>query len=370
MKIDSVEAIPIEMPLTKVFSGSGYRVASRNTIVTRIRTAGGLESAVYNGDNRAHGRAIARIIEDELAPLLLGQDAERIEKLWAEMFRLSIPSRDRKLVMEAIACVDTALWDLLGKSLGAPVATLLGGCRDRLPIIAIAGYYEEGKSLADLAREMAWLRAAGMAGCKVKVGGLSAEEDAARVAACRDGGGADFVLAVDANRGWPVAEAVRFARLVERYDISWFEEPVHWYDDAFGMAEVRRRTTIPINAGQSEITSHGVRRLIAAGAVDLVNFDASEGGGVTEWRRAAALCAVHGIAMAHHEEPQIAVHLLAGVPHGTFVECFPDPARDPLWATFITNRAPIEDGVIEVPQGPGFGLDLDWELVEKYRLDR
>src|SRR5690348_3266190 len=196
MKIASIEAIPIEIPLRKVFSGSGYRVTSRNTVVTRIRTADGLASEVYNGDNRAHGGDIARIILDELAPLLIGQDARHIERLWAAMFRLTIPNRDRKLVMEAVACVDTALWDLLGKSLGAPVATLLGGFRERLPIIAIAAYYEDGKTLADLAREMAWLREAGMAGCKVKVGGLSAAEDAARVAACRDGGGGDFIIAV------------------------------------------------------------------------------------------------------------------------------------------------------------------------------
>jgi D-galactarolactone cycloisomerase len=131
-------------------------------------------------------------------------------------------------------------------------------------------------------------------------GGLSPEADAERVAACRAGVGPDWIIAVDANRGWPTAEAVKFTRLVEQYDIRWFEEPCHWYDDAFAMAEVRRRTTIPINAGQSEISSHGVRRLIEAGAVDIVNFDASEGGGVSEWRRAAALCAVHGVEMAHH----------------------------------------------------------------------
>jgi len=214
------------------------------------------------------------------------------------------------------------------------------------------------------------LRALGMAGCKMKVGGLSAAADAERVAAARAGAGGDFILAVDANRGWPVAEAVRFARLVERHDIRWFEEPCHWYDDAAGMAEVRRRTSIPINAGQSEISSHGIRRLIAAGAVDIVNFDASEAGGITEWRRAALMCAVHGIELAHHEEPQIAVHMLAALPHGTYVECFPDPVRDPLWAGLIKNRAPIEDGIIAVPAGPGFGLELDWDLVEKHRLDR
>ena len=136
------------------------------------------------------------------------------------------------------------------------------------------------------------------------------------------------------------------------------------------MAEVRGKTTIPINAGQSEISSHGIRRLIAAGAVDIVNFDASEAGGITEWRRAAGMCAVHGIQMAHHEEPQIATHMLAAVPHGTYVECFPNPERDPLWAAFIKNRAPIKNGIIEVPKGPGFGLELDWDMVEKYRLDR
>jgi D-galactarolactone cycloisomerase len=370
MRIDNIEAIPITIPLTKVFGGSKYRVDSRATVITRIRTADGLASEVYNGDNRRDGGAIAAIIEDELAPLLIGEDARRIERLWAKMFPLAAWNRDRKLVMEAIACVDTALWDLLGKALGVPVATLLGGYCERLPVIAIGGYYEEGKTAADLGREMEWLRTAGMAGCKVKVGGLSAEQDAERIAAARAAVGAGFVLAVDANRGWPVAEAARFARLVEPYDIRWFEEPCQWYDDARAMAELRRRIRIPITAGQSEITSHGVRRLIAAEAVDIVNFDASEGGGVTEWRRVAALCAVHGLDLAHHEEPQIAVHLLAAMPHGTYVECFPDPERDPLWAGLIRNRPAIKDGVIAVPQAPGFGLELDWKMVEKYRIRR
>ena len=98
--------------------------------------------------------------------------------------------------------------------------------------------------------------------------------------------------------------------------------------------------------------------------------DASEAGGITEWRRAAGMCMVHGIELAHHEEPQIAVHMLAAVPNGTYVECFPDPERDPLWAGFIKNRAAIRDGIIEVPQGSGFGLELDWQQIERYRLDR
>jgi D-arabinonate dehydratase len=205
-----------------------------------------------------------------------------------------------------------------------------------------------------------------MAGCKFKVGGLTPEADAERVAAARRAAGPDFVLAVDANRGWPLDDAVRFARLVEPLDIRWFEEPCHWHDDARMMAEVRRATRIPVTAGQSEITSHAVRRLLDAGAVDLVNFDASEGGGVTEWRRAAALCAAAGVQMAHHEEPQIAGHLLAAVPHGTYVECFADPERDPAWQALWRNRPAVKDGLFQIPDDPGFGLVLDELLIRRY----
>src|SRR5262249_31708987 len=272
-------------------------------------------------------------------------------------------------LMEAIACVDCAVWDLVGKALGKSVSALLGGYRNRLPIISIGGDYVGGKTLADIGREMGAYRPARVARRKVKVGGLTPDEDAGRVEAARSAAGADFVLAVDANRGWSADDAVRFARLVERFDIRWFEEPCHWYDDAALMARVRGATRIPVTAGQSEMPRHGVRRLLDAGAVDLVNVDASECGGVTEWRRAAALCAVAGLQMAHHEESQISQHLLAGVPQGTYAECFADPERDPIWQTMWANRPAIKDGMMEVSADPGFGLILDEGLVRKYRVD-
>jgi D-arabinonate dehydratase len=155
--------------------------------------------------------------------------------------------------------------------------------------------------------------------------------------------------------------------MVESLDIRWFEEPCHWYDDVAMMARVRQATRIPITAGQSEITSHAIRRLVEAGAVDFVNYDASEGGGVTDWRRAAALCQAAGVEMAHHEESQISSHLLAATPHGTYAECFADPERDPMWQQVWANRPAIKDGVMEVGTGAGFGIVLDEPLVQKYR---
>jgi D-arabinonate dehydratase len=368
VRIDSIEAIPIEIPLAKNFGGSTYAVLKRSTVITRLRTADGLVSEVYNGDNREHGAEIVRLIRDVLGPRVRGTSIFDVERTWQAMFQLSHASRDRKTLLEAIACVDCAIWDLAGKALERSVCELLGGGQGRrLPIISIGGYYMEGKTLADIGREMEAYRRAGMAGCKLKVGGRSPEEDAQRVEVARRAAGADFILAVDANRGWSVDEAVRFGRLVEPLDIRWFEEPCHWYDDAAMMARVRQAIRIPVTAGQSEITSHGVRRLLDAGAVDLVNVDASECGGITEWRRAAALCAVAGTGMAHHEESQVSQQLLAAVPHGTYVECFADPDRDPVWQVMWANRPPIKDGAIEVPPDPGFGLVLDEAIVRRYR---
>jgi D-galactarolactone cycloisomerase len=370
MRIESIEAIPIDIPLRRNFGGSTYAVLKRSTIVTRLRTDAGLVSEVYNGDNREHGPQIVRLIREELAPRVTGLDIADGERIWDAMFALSHTSRSRKLLMEAIACVDCAVWDVVGKARGLGVCELLGGKRRALPIISIGGYYVEGKTLADIGREMEAYRKAGMAGCKFKVGGLAPAEDARRVETARAAAGPGFVLAVDANCAWSVGEAIAFARLVEPLDIAWFEEPCHWYDDAAMMAQVRRATRIPITAGQSEITSHGVRRLLQAGAVDLVNVDASECGGVTEWRRAAALGQAAGVRMAHHEESQVSQHLLAGVPHGTYVECFADPERDPVWQTMWANRPAPRDGTIELSPGPGLGLVLDEAMVRRYRVDQ
>ncbi len=221
MRIHSIEAIAVDIPLSRNFGGSTYAVLKRSTVITRMRTEGGLVSEVYNGDNREHGPAIVRLIHEELAPRVRGLNILETERIWERLFTLSHTSRDRKTLMEAIACVDCAVWDLVGKASGKSVCALLGGHRERLPIISIGGYYMEGKTLADIGREMEAYRAAGMAGCKFKVGGLAPEEDARRVEAARRAAGADFVLAVDANRGWSAQDAIRFARLVEPLDIRW-----------------------------------------------------------------------------------------------------------------------------------------------------
>ena len=138
--------------------------------------------------------------------------------------------------------------------------------------------------------------------------------------------------------------------------------------DNIDVAGVPTTAGCPSYAYTPTVSAPVVRRLLDAGAVDIVNFDASEAGGITEWRRAAAACALADVRMAHHEEPQIAQHLLAGVPHGTFVECFADPERDPMWQTVWANRPAIKNGMLTVSREPGFGIVLDEALVRRWRI--
>jgi L-alanine-DL-glutamate epimerase-like enolase superfamily enzyme len=135
------------------------------------------------------------------------------------------------------------------------------------------------------------------------------------------------------------------------------------------MRDVRHQTSIPVAAGQSEYTLVGLRDLVVDGAIDVSNFDASWAGGPTIWRRAAGLCAAFGVEIGHHEEPQIASHLLATVPRHTFVECF-DEERDPLFWQLSDISSFLRDGRFHLPERPGFGIQLDQDFVERHTVDR
>ena len=259
------------------------------------------------------------------------------------------------------------MWDALGKALKQPVYKLLGGFRDRVRVIAIGGYIRDGDPTQNLIDEIESYKSMGVLGLKLKVGKLSIDEDLERTRLARKIGGDDFLLSVDANQAWTVDEAVQFARGARELDLAWLEEPVQWQDQIEGNARVRWEG-IPVNAGQGEISRHGCRDLVARGAVDILNVDVTIAGGVTEWRRIAGMARAFGIRMAHHEEPQIALHLLASVPHGIAVEIFPNPDRDPLWYDLPRKQPEIREGYMLLPQGSGFGIDLNEEVIERWRV--
>lgn len=368
LTVVDLEVIPVRAPLAREFRGSYYHMTHRATVVVRLITDQGVVGEAYVGDEDATAAEIVDVLRKEIAPILIGMDAMATEKCWAALYPVTFDIlRDRRIGLVALAAADTAIWDAVGKALGQPLWRLWGGARERVPMIAIGGYY--GEPLGPIAEEIAYYRdELGLAGVKFKVGGRSPEADAERVAAAREAAGPDFTICIDANQGYTVAEAVRLCELVRPLGIRWFEEPVRWHNDRRGLRDVRAIGGIPIAAGQTELTPSGCRDLMETGAIDVCNFDASWSGGPTAWRRTAAIATAYDVAMGHHEEPQVSLHLIGSIPHGTFSECF-HPDRDPFWWSLIANRPKPVDGCLPLPEAPGLGWELDWDYIGRHRLD-
>jgi len=365
LTITRIETEAIRVPLARTYRGSHYKMTHRSTIITRIHTASGLVGEAYAGDEDASLLEIENIIQDELAPLLIGQDGSAIERLW-EIARPATWDilRDRRLGLVACASIDVTLWDLMGKALGVPLWKLWGGYRSRVPVITIGGYYGSNLTIKD---EVEYLLKEEFAGMKFKIGGMSPEDDAKRFKEARKVGGDNFRIAVDANQGYTPAQAIEFSKLVADDNLLWFEEPCIWQNDKKGMRDVRYGGSVAVCAGQSEFSAAGCRDLMEAGSIDFCNFDSSWSGGPTEWRKVAAMATVYDVKMAHHEEAQVSAHLLASIPHGTYVEYF-HPDRDPIWHNLLANRPALKDGHIQLNDNPGLGWELDRDYINKYRI--
>jgi len=377
LKIERIETIPIRVPLPFAYKGSYYTMRNRCTIVTRVHTSEGIVGEAYNADEDSPiQEQVLSILREEITPRLIGLDAMQTERCWEAMLPPTFDQlRPRWYAMQAIACVDTAIWDAVGKALEQPLWRLWGGYRDRVPMIGIGGYYipdSEAAKGQEIEHEIDFFKGVhGMVGMKFKIGGRPPSEDVARLVRARKHAGDDFLFVVDANQGYTVPEALEFVAATRNagVELRWFEEPTRWHSDFRGLRDIRLRGNVDVAAGQSEISRVGMREMMTNGAIDVCNFDASWGGGPTEWRRVASLAASFDVQLGHHEEAHLSAHLLASVPHGTYVEAF-SPARDPIFWNMLENRPALVNGEFPLGDEPGLGWCLDASFIERHRADK
>ena len=379
-KIRRIQVIPLIRKLDSEFQGSTYRIVSRNTLYVQVETDSGVVGEAFGGDEDIYQAKVVEVANHYLAPRLIGRELMPVEPLWQAMVDTApLPFHNRGIhtldlinhavLMQAIAIIDLGLWDTLGKAIGRPVSALLGNYRDKVPVVGIGGYHRDAEDAEGLIREVESFTAAGVCGIKLKVGSEEVASDLRRVETVRRHFGESFVLACDANQAWTFDQALQFARGADSFGLAWLEEPVRWNDQLVGLRRLRDQTGLPVVAGQGEISSLGCRDLVLNGCVDILNVDATIAGGLTEWRRAATFAQMMNVQMGHHEEPQVAIHLLASVPNATYVEIFPNPERDPMWHELVADKPRIEDGYMHVPQKPGFGLTYNYDVIRRYRGD-
>lgn len=381
MKITQVRAVPMSDPVPverRHRTDLGTKVKTDSAIIF-VDTDSGLTGM---GAALGNPGVVQAIVEHELGPDIVGEDpmfSERIyEKLYnGSRFRPAMergwqqpePSRRRGMVMEAIAGVDIAVWDVKAQALGVPVYQALGAMRDE-----VRGYGSGGWAPGDEAEaEMAGYAAKGFSAVKMRVvgrDGFSIDNTVRRVQAARRGIGPDVELMVDAHGSLDVSTAIRLSKELEEYDISWFEEPVS-PDDHHGQALVRQATKIPIASGEREFTRHDFLDLMEHGALDIAQPDVARAGGFTEIRRIAALTSTRQVRLAPHAWGSgvlfaASIHVAMAAANCHILEVS-QGYMPMIWELFKEPFDIRPDGTVHAPEKPGLGFTLRPDALEKFK---
>jgi D-galactarolactone cycloisomerase len=388
MKIRDVEAawLHCPVPAAKQHTSDFGRITAFDGVLVTIRTDDGLVGfgeAKAGVGSAGNGAAIVAIIESELRPLLVGEDARHISRLWNRMMngsRAELAARfgrpmpilgRRGIHVAAISGIDLALWDIAGKVRGCSVLELVGGaCRDRVKAYGSGGWGDPAK----IGSELKGYVAQGFKAVKMRVGAMDGrvEESLLRVRAAREAIGRDIDLMVDAHGTMNVAQAKRFCEGASELELRFVEEPVN-SDDRAGLAEVRAASLLPIAAGESEFTRFDFADLIDRRAVDVLQPDLAITGGFSEGLKIAALCEAHRLELAPHCWGS-AISFRAGLTlalassAGVYMEV--PMGGDPLLREIASIDLELKDGTLAPPGGPGWGVEPDPDFVARFAKNR
>lgn len=367
MKIRSVEALAISIPLRAAVSDAVRRIDHRDHYIVKIVTEEGLEGVGFTLGYDS-SLAMVSLTDTIFRPILEGADAFASENLWGEMYRQSIQGGRRGAALRAISAIDIALWDLRGKAANMPVMHLLGVRSNRLRCYATGGYYREGQTTAELAREYEAYIEQGFSAVKLKVGKLGAGEDAARMKAVRKALGDDIDILLDANGGWADSPtAISAMRRLEEYRPYWIEEPVR-ADNIAAMARIADALDTPVATGELEATRWAFADLLERKAADILQPDATVVGGVGEWLKVAHMAAAFDVPIAPHYNWDIHTQLNATIPNALFVEYFVRGSDVKVFDEVLANPIYPTNGWIEPRTEPGFGLHFRQDKIQEYRI--
>lgn len=371
MKIASVETFDLRCDIEPSFGWSQGWIDQRATTLVKITTEDGL---VGWGEGAA-----ASLIDELLAPLVIGGDPMQRAGLWERMFHaLYNANIFVGLAGSALSAIDIALWDLAGKATGLPAHALLGGkVRNRVAVYATGLYYTEGEFPDRLLDEARSYVEQGFTGMKTKVGGLTVEEDVRRVRALREAIGPDMRLMVDANQAYNATTAIRIGHKLADLDLMWFEEPVN-AQDMEAYLQVKDALPMAIAGGETLRTRFEFKDYLARRAYDIAQPDIMHCGGITEMARICSMANAYGIQVNPHvwgSPIMIAatLHLTATLPPCPTARDPQPYAQEPVMEFDRTPSAirqqvcsePFDqrDSYIQVPEGPGLGIEVDEYVV-------
>src|SRR6202789_3181350 len=357
--IISVEPRTVHIPLRQATAFARRQVTSRDYSLVRLRTEDGVEGIGHCYAGHSGGNVVTTAVREMLAPMLIGADSHATEMLWKNMYQEVLLHGRVGSVMRALSILDNALWDRNARAANLPLYKYLGAAyEDTVPAYASGGYYLEGKTPAMLGEEMASYVALGLNAVKMKVGRGDLRSEEVRIEAARKAIGPDVLLMLDANNAWSdVPTALRFAERFAPHDPYWIEEPFN-PDQIDNHAKLAALISIPVATGEIEAGRWRFKELLDKQAASILQADAAVCGGITEFRRIAALADAYGVIMCPHWFHDLHVHMVAASPNGQFVEYFPD-GKVFNFCEIIDRQLEVRNGGLALPAGPGLGYLFD-----------
>jgi len=357
MKIERVRSLVVKLPQEEPLAGGKTTPgATRDFVVVKITTADGIEGIGLT----FFGGALTGVLKaavDELGALLVGNDPRRTEDIAQVLRNAAVSAGPGGIFTLALSAIDIALWDIRGKAFNLPVATLLGGFRDRVPAYA-SGALLRTQPLEDVARAAGVLVERGFKQMKAQLallGDTSPAKEEERIRLIRENAGPDAVIMVDINQRWSVHEAINIGQRIEKYHLAWLED-VTAHDDYSGLARVTSRLSTPVTGGEYVYGISPFRHMLEAHSVDIVMIDLVRVGGITQWMKVAGMAEAFNRPVVSHLIPEIQLHLIAAVPNGMVVEYMP-------WTAKLFQDPPLpQNGELTVPARPGLGLTFTREI--------
>lgn len=359
MQIERIETAYHRLPL-EAMGDAGHGALDSEELITLVVHAEGLEGHGYAYTIGRGGRAVQALLDEDLAPLLVGRDATDIDGLWHLMWQRLLYVGRGGLTAFAIAAVDIALWDLRGVQQGRPLYALLGAEPRALP--AYGSGVDLPKSLPDLLRQTEGFMARGLPAVKVKIGRADPAEDEERVAAVREAIGDGIDLMVDANMTWTADEAAERGRRLEQFDLYWYEEPTI-PEDVAGHARLVSELDVPIAVGESLHSPHEFRRYVDEGAAHVLQIDPVTNGGITASLAALRMADAAGLRTSSHYTDELSAHLLCASAGAVYLEKHAF-ALDP----YLREPQQVVDGHVRPTEVPGTGMRFDDAALAPHRL--
>ena len=353
-----VVRVPAENPLVE---GIPVGPGTRDFVTLELNTDEGIQGLGYSFIPGMVGNPLftaLKVTVDAMAELLIGDDPLPVAAVVDKLKRRT-GTIGPGLFNFALAGLDLALWDIKGKAAGLPVATLLGGHRDRVPTYA-SGQLGRERNLEYLAEVSAKLVDKGFRQMKTQMGAEpSADAEVARIRTVREAIGPDIDLMCDVNQLWDVNRAIAIGQRVEEYNLFWLED-LTVYDDYQGLARIADALTTPLAAGEYVFGIAPFRQLIENRSVDIVMIDLMRVGGITQFQKVAGMAEAFNLPVVSHIAPEVQVHNVAAIPNGLTVEYMP-------WSLQLFEETPaIVDGQIVVPDKPGLGLTFSAAALRQY----